>query len=65
MKIIQHGNNVWQLTRLFAFNCYLVREDDGLTLIDAGLQGSGTEIIEIAKDLGIVMPLCKAKCWSR
>ncbi len=52
MKIIQHGNNVWQLTRLFAFNCYLVREDDGFTLIDAGLPGSGNEIIEVAKDLG-------------
>ena len=33
MKITQHGDNLWQLTRLFAFNCYLVREKDELTLI--------------------------------
>lgn len=52
MKITTHGENLIQLTRLMAFNCYLVREDDGFTLIDAGLSGSGAAILKAAEDLG-------------
>lgn len=36
--------NVWQLTRFLAFNCHLVADEDGLTLIDTGLPGSGPAI---------------------
>lgn len=53
MKIVRHGENLWQLTRLFAFNCYLVRETDGLTLIDSGLSGSGNAILDAVQKLGL------------
>lgn len=53
MKVTQHGQNLWQLTRLFAFNCYLVREDDGLTLVDTNLGGSAAGILEAAAGIGL------------
>lgn len=53
MKVSQHGNNLWQLTRLFAFNSYLVREADGLTLIDTNLSGSGEAMVKAARDIGL------------
>jgi glyoxylase-like metal-dependent hydrolase (beta-lactamase superfamily II) len=40
-----------QLTRLGAVNCYLVQEDDGLTLVDTNLPGSTRLILEAAKHL--------------
>lgn len=55
MRIAHHGSYLTQLTRfplLFPVNCYLVREDDGLTLIDAGLPGSAAAIIAAAGGLG-------------
>ena len=51
MKITQYGKNLIQLTRLpvlFPVNCYLVREDDGFTLIDTGLPGSAAAIMAAA-----------------
>jgi glyoxylase-like metal-dependent hydrolase (beta-lactamase superfamily II) len=51
MKITQHSNNLWQLTRYFAFNCYLVRENEGLTLVDTGLAGSASAILQAARTL--------------
>jgi glyoxylase-like metal-dependent hydrolase (beta-lactamase superfamily II) len=51
MKITQYGQNLIQLTRLpllFPVNCYLVREDDGFTLIDTGLPGSAAAIMAAA-----------------
>ncbi|MDQ4077973.1 MAG: MBL fold metallo-hydrolase [Chloroflexota bacterium] len=53
MKVTQHGSNLWKLTRLFVFNCYLVREDDGLTLVDTGMVGSGKDILKAADDIGL------------
>jgi len=53
MKVIQHSENLWQLRRLWAFNCYLVREDGGLTLIDTNLEGSGDGIVEAAEKIGL------------
>lgn len=53
MKITQHGDHLWQLTRLWAFSCYLVREDDGLTLVDAGLGGSAGDILQAARTIGL------------
>jgi glyoxylase-like metal-dependent hydrolase (beta-lactamase superfamily II) len=44
-----------QLTRfprLFPVNCYLVREDDGLTLIDTTIGGSTEAILAAAKRMG-------------
>ncbi len=52
MKLTQHGQNLWQLTRLAAFNCYLVSEDDGLTLIDTNMGGSGQAILQAAQTIG-------------
>ncbi|NJL93009.1 MAG: MBL fold metallo-hydrolase [Anaerolineae bacterium] len=52
MNTLQHGH-LYQLTRfLGAFNCYLVREDDGFTLIDTNLPGSAPGILQAAQQLG-------------
>lgn len=53
MKITQHGDNLWQLTQFLAFNSYLVREADGLTLIDTNMNGSGKAIFQAAKTIGL------------
>ncbi len=52
MKVTQHGRNLWQLTRMGMFNCYLVGEAGGLTLIDTGLRGSGKGIVQAAQTIG-------------
>src|SRR5688572_13926053 len=52
MKTTAYGHNFIQLTRLprlFPVNCYLVREDDGFTLIDTGLPGSTRAILAAAQ----------------
>lgn len=53
MKITQHGDNLWKLTRFFVINYYLVREEDGLTLIDSGIGGGGDDILHAAGDIGL------------
>ena len=52
MKLTQHGENLFQLTFLGVVNCYLVRETDGLTLIDALIAGRGQGILAAAAELG-------------
>jgi len=52
MKVTTHGDYLIKLTRLVAFNCFLVREDDGFTLVDAGLSGSAKDILEAARQNG-------------
>lgn len=55
MRFTTHGDNLVQLTRfprVFPVNVYLVREDDGLTLIDTAIGGSGAAIVEAARKLG-------------
>jgi glyoxylase-like metal-dependent hydrolase (beta-lactamase superfamily II) len=47
MKITEHGSYLMQLTR-FATNCYFVREDDGLTLVDCSWPGSANAIVRAA-----------------
>jgi glyoxylase-like metal-dependent hydrolase (beta-lactamase superfamily II) len=54
MKTTQYGANLTQITRLplvFPVNCYLVREDDGLTLIDTGMSGGAKGILAVAQSL--------------
>ncbi|MDQ0496762.1 MULTISPECIES: MBL fold metallo-hydrolase [Paenibacillus] len=54
MRIVQ-VQHVYQLTfmpRLFPVNCYLVEEDDGFTLIDAGLPYSAKGIEQAAVRMG-------------
>lgn len=53
MKITQHGENLFQLTRLIGFNSYLVREDDGLTVVDTNLPGSAKGILKAAQSLNL------------
>jgi len=52
MKKTYHGQHLIKLTHLGVFNCYFVREEDGLTLIDAGLPGSADKIITAAQEEG-------------
>lgn len=52
MKIKTSRNNLFHLCQLGAMNCYLVREDDGFTLIDTTIGGQATAIIQQAQTLG-------------
>lgn len=45
-------SDVIRISRFGAVNCYLVREDDGLTLIDAMIPGSAKKIMAAAAGLG-------------
>lgn len=53
MKLTQHGQNLWQITRLTAFNSFLVREEDGLTVVDTNMSGTGKDILEAAETIGL------------
>jgi glyoxylase-like metal-dependent hydrolase (beta-lactamase superfamily II) len=52
MKVTRHGNDLWKLTRLFAFNAYLVREGNSLTLVDTNMGGSADAILAAATEIG-------------
>src|ERR1700738_3763365 len=53
MKLTAFSHNLFQLTRLVAFNCYLVREDDAFTLIDTNMSGQAQAILQEAHKLGL------------
>lgn len=53
MKTRTSGNNLYQLTQLGVINCYLVREDDGFTLIDTASSGQAQPIMQEAQKLGL------------
>lgn len=52
MKATTHGDYLTKVTRLWVVNMYLVREEDGLTLIDTGFSGGRQGIIEAAAKVG-------------
>ncbi len=52
MKASDHGEHLVKLTRQGWCNAYLVREDDGLTLVDTMLPRSQGAIFAAAKDAG-------------
>ena len=52
MKVRNERPNLIRLTRLGFVNAYLVREDDGLTLVDTMLSGSAEGILAAAQELG-------------
>lgn len=52
MKVLQETENLFRLTRFGMVNCFLVREADGFTLVDAGLRGSAGDILNAASRLG-------------
>jgi glyoxylase-like metal-dependent hydrolase (beta-lactamase superfamily II) len=53
MKVTAYSNPLFQLTRLGFINCYLVREEDGFTLIDTGMSGQAQPLIQAAQQLGL------------
>jgi glyoxylase-like metal-dependent hydrolase (beta-lactamase superfamily II) len=57
MKPVQEAKNLFRLTRFGMINCFLVMENDGLTIVDTGLAGSGPGIREAAQSLGA--PICR------
>lgn len=55
MKSTEYGGRLVQLTRypkVFPVNVYLVREEDGFTLVDTGLSGSEEAYLAVARELG-------------
>lgn len=52
MKAIAITENLTQLTRLRFVNAFLVREDDGLTLVDTTLGGGADALITAAEEAG-------------
>jgi len=52
MQTTTHGEYLMQLTRLIAFNCHLVREVDGFTLVDTLFSGNAHAILGAAQRLG-------------
>lgn len=52
MKTIKHNDSLYQLRRLRYFNSYLVKEDDGWTVIDTNLPSSHQGIVDSARELG-------------
>ncbi len=56
MRIISYGQYLYQLTRfpiIFPVNCYLIKEQDGLTLIDAAIPGCEKDILDAAHALDL------------
>jgi len=51
MKAFEHGKHLIQLTK-FVTNCFLVREDDGLTLVDTTLPRAAGDILRAAESVG-------------
>lgn len=51
MKTTKINDTVYQLTRMGAFNCFIVDEGDELTLVDTGLPNSADAILEIANSV--------------
>jgi glyoxylase-like metal-dependent hydrolase (beta-lactamase superfamily II) len=52
VKLTQETKNLLRLTRLGMINCFLVKEDDGFTLVDTGLGGSAPGILKTAQRFG-------------
>lgn len=51
MKLIREMPDLFRLVHRVPVNSYFVREDDGLTLVDANLPGRANAIVEIALKL--------------
>ena len=52
MRVRQITGNLIQLTRLRFVNAYLVREDDGFTLVDTMVPRSGDAVLGAAAEAG-------------
>jgi glyoxylase-like metal-dependent hydrolase (beta-lactamase superfamily II) len=51
MRVIRETDKLFRLTRFGMINCFLVRESDGLTLVDTGLRGTAGMILQAAENL--------------
>ncbi|HZD48738.1 MAG TPA: MBL fold metallo-hydrolase [Silvibacterium sp.] len=51
MNVIEISPEIDQLTRFGLVNCFLVREDDGLTLVDTMIGGSARAILNVVHSL--------------
>lgn len=51
MRVVRETNNLVRLTRIGMVNCFLVAEEDGLTLVDTNLPGSVRSILNAAQSL--------------
>jgi glyoxylase-like metal-dependent hydrolase (beta-lactamase superfamily II) len=52
LKVTTHGEHLVKITRFGAVNAYLVREDDGFTLVDTLIRGSADNLLEAARQQG-------------
>ncbi len=52
MKVQNHGNNLIQLIYYGFVNVYLLRENDGFTLIDTAMENCARSIVETARKFG-------------
>lgn len=52
VKFVQETSRLVRVTRFGLVDCFLVHEDDGLTLVDTGLSGSAPPIFATAQRLG-------------
>ena len=52
MAIKQITDNLVQLTKFGIMNCYLVKEEDGFTVIDTGMAGMEKMILKAAEEKG-------------
>ncbi|TMC14402.1 MAG: MBL fold metallo-hydrolase [Chloroflexi bacterium] len=56
MRITRHGDHLVQLTRwaaVFPMNCYLVLEEDGVTLVDSTISSPAADVASEASRLGL------------
>jgi glyoxylase-like metal-dependent hydrolase (beta-lactamase superfamily II) len=51
MKLTEISPDIFQLTRFGLVNCFLLREDDGLTLVDTMLPRSASKILNVVHSL--------------
>jgi len=57
VHLVQETKNLFRLTRFGMINCFLVKEDHGLTLVDTGLAGSAPGVRKAARSMGA--PICR------
>jgi len=57
VQLVREAKNLFRLTRFGMVNCFLVGEDDGLTLVDTGVAGSAAGIGKAVQSLGV--PICR------
>jgi glyoxylase-like metal-dependent hydrolase (beta-lactamase superfamily II) len=53
VQLVQETKNLFRLTRFGMINCFLVRENDGLTLVDTNVASSAPGILRAARSLGV------------